>query len=286
MTRILSALFMLMLVQPAFAQRKINKTGDPAHAELQIYMVMVQGGNFDLGSDDEAADRRPAHTVKLHDYYMSAYEVTQLQWRTIMGTNPSRYICDECPVSSVTYTDALAFIEKLNTRTGKHYRLPTEAEWEYAARGGTHEELVKVNHNVARGGVNEFLVINQNQGTRVPDREKSGKKYSGKKLAGDVAWYERNSENHEHPIGRKKPNELGIYDMSGNVEEWCSDFYATTYGSKNTVEDPKGPSGGKSHVVRGGAYNMNVDEVGVTRRAGYLPNTKSMSLGFRLAEDK
>ncbi len=281
MTRILSALFMIMFLQPAFAQRKYNKTADD---QLQIYMVMVQGGSFDLGSDDEAADRKPAHTVKLKDYFISAYEVTQLQWRTIMGTNPSLYICDECPVCNVNYTDALSYIEKLNTRTGKHYRLPTEAEWEYAARGGKNEELVRSSHSVAPGGVNEFMVINH--GSRVPEKTKDGKRYSGKKLAGDVAWYARNSEDHVHPVGRKKPNELGLYDMCGNVEEWCADFYATSYGSKGTAEDPKGPSSGRSHVIRGGSYKLNADEVGVTRRAAYLPDTRSISLGFRLAQDK
>lgn len=281
MTRILSALFMLLLVQQVFAQRKYNKTSsDP----LQIYMVTIQGGSFDMGANDEADDRKPAHTVKLKDYYMSAYEVTQLQWRTIMGTNPSSYDCDECPVQNVSWDDVQTFIEKLNTRTGKHYRLPTEAEWEYAARGGVKEELVKKYPGVARGGVNEFMI--SDHGRRVPDKMETGKRYSGQKLAGEVAWYVRNSEDHVHPVGFKKPNILGLYDMSGNVEEWCSDFYATSYGSKNTVENPKGPNSGNSHVVRGGGYNSELPQVVVTWRAAYVPKTKSLSLGFRLAEDK
>jgi formylglycine-generating enzyme required for sulfatase activity len=281
MTRILSALFMLLFLQPAMAQRKYNKTStDP----MQIYMVMVQGGSFDLGSNDEAADRKPAHTVKLKDYYIGAYEVTQRQWRTIMGTNPSTFVCDDCPVQNVSWSDVQSFIEKLNEKAGRHYRLPTEAEWEYAARGGIREQLVKPYPNVARGGVNELLIADQ--GSRVPDKMTTGKRYAGQKLPGEVAWFKRNSEDHVHRIGTKKPNELGIYDMSGNVEEWCADFYGTTYGSKNTVENPQGPSGGNAHVVRGGSYQSDPDELVVTRRAAYVPKTKALSLGFRLAEDK
>jgi formylglycine-generating enzyme required for sulfatase activity len=279
MTRILSSLFMLLFLQPAMAQRKINKTSTEP---LQIYMVKVQGGNFDMGSNDEAADRKPAHTVKLSDFQMSAYEVTQKQWKAIMGNNPSQYVCEECPVTNVSYPDVLAFIEKLNTQTGKHYRLPTEAEWEYAARGGVHEQLVKSSTAVAPGGVNQFMITNP--GNRKPDKMKTGKKYAGEKQPGEVAWFKRNSEDHVHPIGRKHANELGLYDMSGNVEEWCSDFYATTYGSKNTVENPKGPDHGNAHVVRGGSFESGPGEVVVTWRAAYLPATKASSLGFRLAE--
>lgn len=280
MTRVLSSLLMLLLVQPAMAQRKYNKDSkDP----MTMYMVRVQGGSFDMGSDDGAADRKPAHTVTLKDFSMSAYEVTQQQWQEVMGSNPSQYMCKECPVTNVSYTDALSFIEKLNAKTGKKYRLPTEAEWEYAAREGDREELVKKSSSVAPGGVNEFL--NTNPGSRVPDKMKTGKKYSGERRPGEVAWFLRNSENKVHPIGRKHANELGLYDMSGNVEEWCSDWYATTYGSKDDVSNPAGPTGGRSHVVRGGSIASRSAELVVTRRAAYLPDTKANSLGFRLVED-
>ena len=275
MTRILSALFLLLFLQPAMAQRKYNKTTtDP----LQMYMVMVPGGSFDLGSNDEADDRKPAHTVRLKDYYIGTYEVTQRQWKKVMGTNPSKFVCEDCAVQNVNYADVQSFIEKLNATTGKHYRLPTEAEWEYAARGGNREELVISNPNTRKGM--------DGDSKRIPDRMTSGKRYAGQKQPGEVAWFKRNSEDHVHRIGIKKPNELGIYDMSGNVEEWCSDFYGTTYGSKNTADNPQGPSGGTAHVVRGGSYESDPDELVVTRRAGYVPATKSLSLGFRLAEDK
>ena len=281
MKAIFSSVLMLLLMQPAMAQRKINKLSD---APLHMNMVTVHGGNFDMGADDEATDRRPAHTVTLKDYYMAAYEVTQEQWKTVMGSNPSTFLCEECPVNNVTFNDVTAFIEKLNTATGKHYRLPTEAEWEYAARGGVHERMVKRAEYTARGGVNELFVDADSK--RVPIKYMTGKRYAGQRLPGEVAWFTRNSEDHVHPIGRKKANELGLYDMSGNVEEWVADWYAGNYGSKNDVANPTGPNGGNAHVVRGGGWANTGDEVTVTRRAAYVPNTKSSSLGFRLAMDK
>ena len=282
MKQTLSSLLMLLFLQPAMAQRKINKV--PNQDPLQIVTVKVSGGSFDLGSDDDGTDRKPAHTVTLSDYNMGAYEVTQAQWKAVMGTNPSMYDCAECPVTYVSWDDIQAYLAKLNSTGSKHYRLPTEAEWEYAARGGNNEHLTRKRDEVARGGVNGLLIADNSQ--RVPEKELSGDKYSGKKNAPQtVAWFDRNSEDHVHPIGRKKANDLGIYDMSGNAEEWCSDFYAGTYGSKNTVENPKGPNGGKSHVVRGGSWASNKDEISVTRRAAYLPDTKTNSLGFRVVED-
>ncbi len=172
---ILSSLLMLCFLQPVLAQRKHINSGN---APLQLYMVKVAGGSFDLGSDDEATDRRPAHTVKLSDFNISKYEITQEQWQLVMGNNPSLYVCENCPVTNVSYTDVLAFIEKINGMTGKTYRLPTEAEWEYAARGGNKEELIKNSRVVARGGVNELLVREGNR--RIPEKVVEGKKYSGK----------------------------------------------------------------------------------------------------------
>lgn len=278
---ILSSLLVLVLVQPATAQRKFNKVGG---GPLEVITVRVEGGSFDLGSDTGATDRRPNHTVKLNDYNISAYEVTQAQWKAIMGDNPSLYDCSDCPVTNVSWDDVQKFIEKANTLTGKHYRLPTEAEWEYAARGGTHENLVVNSQSVARGGVNRLLTSEEHY--RVPEKMKEGKKYSGKNGIQPVAWYAGNSKDHIHPVGHKQSNELGIYDMSGNVEEWCSDFYAKNYGSKNAVENPKGPAGGTAHVARGGSWNSSADETVVTYRAGYLPDTRSYTVGFRLVEDK
>jgi sulfatase modifying factor 1 len=281
MTRVLSVLLMLVFLQPATAQRKFNKKDTSL---LHFYMVQVDGGSFDLGSDDEGADRKPAHTVKLNDFKLCAYEVKQIQWKAIMDNNPSFYDCDECPVTNVSWTDAQEFIEKLNSRTGQHYRLPTEAEWEYAARGGKTEDLVKEKHR--RGGVNEFLIPDADKGEMKPEKDLKGKKFAGRRGPQSIAWYDQNSEGHVHPIGRKQSNPLGLYDMSGNAEEWCADYYLGNYGSKNTVENPQGPTGGKSRVVRGGSFESPGVETIVVRRAAYLPDTKASSLGFRLAEDK
>ena len=249
MKRILCSLFMLALIQPAFAQRKYTKIENSA---LKISTTQVAGGTFDLGSDDESKDRKPAHTVKLNDFRIGTFEITQAQWMAVMGNNPSTFKCDDCPVNNVSWNDAQAFIEKLNSMTGKHYRLPTEAEWEYAARGGANERMVR---------------------------------FAGKKLPQDIGWSDNNSKDRIHKVGLKKPNELGIYDMSGNVEEWCSDYYATSYGSKNDAENPQGPASGKARVIRGGSWKSAAEDMSVTRRAGYLPDTHSISAGFRVVED-
>ena len=131
---ILSSVLLLCLLQPAKAQRRFLKTDN---APLQIYMVKVNGGTFDLGDDNGATDRKPMHSVTLKDFYIGRYEVTQEQWGLVMGENPSSYMCTDCPVNNVSWTDIQNYIEKLNAMTGKHYRLPTEAEWEYACKAGT-----------------------------------------------------------------------------------------------------------------------------------------------------
>ncbi len=243
----------------SMAQRKYNLT---VHEPLRIYMVNVGGGRFYLGDDTSAVDRRPAHAVMLDDYLLSAYEVTQRQWRAVMDNNPSSYQCDDCAVTNVSWNEVQEFIARLNKALGANYRLPTEAEWEYAARGGQFERI----HGIE-------------------DVHAEGKHLSGRNLPQTVAWYSRNSNDHIHKVGLKNANELGIYDMSGNAEEWCSDFYAKTYFNSKPVKNPQGPESGLSHVVRGGSYESDMDECSVTRRAAYLPDTKSLSLGFRLAAD-
>lgn len=278
----LSSLLLLLLIQPATAQRKYNKTiGGP----LKIETIKVTGGTFDLGSDDGSTDRKPAHSVVLSDYSIGTYEVKQEQWEAVMGNNPSFYKCAECPVTDVSWDEVQEYIKKLNSTTGKKYRLPTEAEWEYAARGGNTEKLTKEKH--IRGGKNEFLVADNKKGLMAPEKEFKGQRYSGRKAGPQsIAWFINNSDGRVHPVGRKQPNDLGIYDMCGNAEEWCADWYHTNYGSRDTVTNPTGPVGGKSKVVRGGSFASTAKETVVTRRAAYLTDTRAMSLGFRLAEDK
>ncbi|RLD58109.1 MAG: sulfatase-modifying factor protein, partial [Bacteroidetes bacterium] len=160
-------------------------------------MVFVKGGTFQMGSNNGGTDEKPVHRVSLDDFYIGKYEVTQKQWRKIMGNNPSHFFgCDNCPVETVSWNDVQKFITKLNQKTGQHYRLPTEAEWEYAARGGSFE---------------------------------SPTKYAGNNYVDKVAWYYNNSNEKTHPVGEKKPNKIGIYDISGNVWEWCSDWYSNNY---------------------------------------------------------
>ncbi|HDP98542.1 MAG TPA: hypothetical protein ENN22_05075, partial [bacterium] len=154
-------------------------------------MVFVAGGTFMMGSN-EYDNEKPIHKVYVDDFYIGKYEVTQKQWFEIMGSNPSRFKGDNLPVERVSWNDVQEFIRKLNAKTGGNFRLPTEAEREYASRGGSRSAHFK---------------------------------YSGSNNVDNVAWYDNNSGRKTHPVGTKQPNELGLYDMSGNVWEWCSDWY-------------------------------------------------------------
>ena len=188
-------------------------------------MVYVSGGTFTMGATSEqgsdALDReKPTHSVTLSSFYLCKYEVTQALWRAVMGNNPSSFKGNNLPVQNVSWNDCQTFISRLNNLTGRIFRLPTEAEWEYAARGGNRSR---------------------------------GYKYSGSNVLSDVAWYDDNSGGKTHPVGSKSPNELGLYDMSGNVWEWCSDWYGTYSSSSQT--NPTGASCGSSRVRRGGGWH-------------------------------
>ena len=218
-----------------------------------IEMVYVEGGTFTMGATSEQGsdaydDEIPTHSVTLSPYYIGKYEVTQTQWKSVMGNNPSHWNGDNLPVESVSWNDVQEFISKLNAATGKKYRLPTEAEWEYAARGG---------------------------------RKSQGYKYSGSNDISSVAWCdEGNSGDKTHPVGQKQPNELGLYDMSGNVWEWCADWYGSYSSSSQT--NPTGPSSGSSRVLRGGSWYSDARNCRVSYRHCSNPGSWSSSIGFRL----
>ena len=217
-------------------------------------MVRVAGGTFQMGATSEQGsdaydDETPVHSVTLSDYYIGQTEVTQELWQAVMGSNPSYFKGDNRrPVESVSWDDCQEFIEKLNRLTGKNFRLPTEAEWEYAARGGSKSR---------------------------------GYKYSGSNNPDAVAWYDDNSGGKTHPVAQKQSNELGLYDMSGNVIEWCQDWYGDY--SSNSQTNPTGASKGSFHVLRGGFWYFNVGFVRVSIRGGNTPDDRINVRGLRLA---
>ncbi|MDR3236269.1 MAG: SUMF1/EgtB/PvdO family nonheme iron enzyme [Prevotellaceae bacterium] len=222
-------------------------------ATIDIDMVFVAGGTFTMGCTGEQgsdceSNENPAHNVTLSDFHIGKYEVTQVQWIAVMGSNPSYFTGDNLPVGYVSWNDVQAFITALNTATGKNYRLPTEAEWEYAARGGA---------------------------------QSGGYKYSGSNTVDDVAWYGGSIAGSAHAVGTKAPNELGIYDMSGNVYECCSDWYGDYPSEAQT--NPTGPSTGSSRMIRGGGWNYYASNCRVAFRINSAPSISYSILGFRLA---
>ena len=197
-------------------------------------MVAVEGGTFTMGAtseqgSDAESDEKPAHQVTLSSYSIGETEVTQALWQAVMGSNPSSSTGNlQLPVERVRWDDCQTFITKLNQLTGETFRLPTEAEWEYAARGG---------------------------------KQSKGYKYAGSNTIGDVAWYD---DNNTHPVGTKSPNESGLYDMSGNVYEWCQDWYGSYNSGAQT--NPPGSTSGSRRVLRGGSWLDSAGYCRVSRR--------------------
>lgn len=221
--------------------------------DISFNMVLVKGGTFTMGAskDDKEAyeDERPAHRVTLtNDYYIGETEVTQALWKAVMGSNPSKYIGDNKPVESITWNDAVNFINKLNTKTKMHFRLPTEAEWEFAARGGNNSK---------------------------------GYKYSGSNVLKDVAWFYGNCGGTTHEVATKAPNELGIYDMAGNVCEWCSDWYGNYSSADQT--NPSGPQSGYTRICRNSSFNYVESDYRTVFRGDYYSTNKNAIRGLRLA---
>lgn len=249
-------------------QPQSSEKQEDCHAEAEVRtfnvngvsfdMILVKGGTFSMGNEDKGflsglfsmlGDDTLAHNVTLtQDYYIGKTPITQILWKSVMDYNPSSFIGDDRPVESVSWNDCQKFLSKLNELTGMDFRLPTEAEWEFAARGGN------------RSG---------------------GYKYSGSDNIDGVAWYDGSSNSSKtHAVATKQPNELGIYDMSGNVWEWCADWY-NSYGS-NAQTNPKGVSSGYYRVCRGGSCKSNKRSCRSVSRGIITPGSRENDLGFRL----
>ncbi|MFN0202370.1 MAG: formylglycine-generating enzyme family protein, partial [Bacteroidia bacterium] len=225
--------------------------------------VFVEGGTFMMGSNDGSSDEKPVHSVTVSSFYMGKYEVTQAEWQEIMGNNPSSFKGDNLPVENVSWEDVQVFIQKLNQKTGCKYRLPSEAEWEYAARGG----------NKSKG----YL-------------------YAGSNTIGDVAWYSENAGSKTHVVGSKDPNELGICGMSGNVWEWCEDWYAEKYYDyckKNSItnnpilrnKNNQNLEISEYRICRGGSWGLNANYCRATLRFRVVPTYQYFIVGFRLLRE-
>jgi formylglycine-generating enzyme required for sulfatase activity len=230
-----------------------------AAGETEDGMVYIKGGCFDMGNifDDEVGEvgEKPVHTVCVGDFYLGKTEVTQKQWVDIIGHNPSKFKSGDHPVERISWNSVQGFIKKLNKATGMNYRLPTEAEWEYAARNG--------------GGKEKWA------GT---DEESE---------LGEYAWYYSNSaRDGTHSVAGKKPNGLGLYDMMGNVWEWCSDWYDRNYYENSPAKNPEGPSDGLTRVLRGGGWRSKPKHLRTVDRNDFDPTSKKFTnIGFRLARN-
>lgn len=232
----------------------LPKQGHPSY-DGPIDMVLVKGGCFKMGDvfGDGNDDEKPVHEVCVDDYFIGKYEVTQGQWKSVMPANQSyfRDCGDDCPVEQVSFNDVIEFIGKLNEKNGKNYRLPTEAEWEYAARNGGKADKFPGTSNV-----DDIL---------------------------EYSWYDDNSDKRTHPVGKKKPNGLGLFDLGGNVWEWVQDVYTYRAYSNFGKNLPPSRSTGDKRVVRGGSWFDIPQYLRTTKRYWFAPNFRLFSGGFRLA---
>lgn len=219
---------------------------------VSFIMNYVEGGSFMMGASDSYTDydERPQHKVTLNSYFMGETLVTQALWKEVMNDNPSKFGGDNLPVENVSWDECQDFISKLNAITGKTFTLPTEAQWEYAARGGA------ISRNKLYSGGDNILL---------------------------VAWHADNSDRQTHPVGLKAPNELGLYDMSGNVWEWCSDYYSDYYYKNSPKNNPHGPISGKNRVLRGGSWECSPRYCRITQRIDYRQGYRNSFIGLRLA---
>ncbi len=258
--RIVLIITFLALATSAHAQspgeqlsQKAQATGKPGKTFRDCpdcpEMVVIPAGSFEMGANDGDSNERPPHRVTLaRPFAIGKTEVTQSQWKAVMGNNPSYFknCGDTCPVESVSWDDAQQFIRKLNTRTGKHYRLPSEAEWEYACRaGGRHQ-------------------------------------YCGGDNLDSVAWYDKNSDFKTHPVATKQPNAFGLYDMTGNVREWVEDSYHANY-TGAPADGGAWQGDGAERVLRGSTWGCFTQISRAAIRRGFEPAGRFRTVGFRLA---
>lgn len=253
-------LLLLGILNYSHAQSQTNNSFTETINGISFKMIKVEGGSFQMGSD-LAHNEQPIHTVTLTDFYIAETEVTQSLWKAVMGTNPSEnQNCEECPVDNVSWEDIVnEFLPKLEKLTGKKYHLPTEAQWEYAARGG------KYSKNYTFAGSHD---INQ------------------------VAWYEENYQQNKqgtigttHPVKSKNPNELGLYDMAGNVHEWCQDWYFVTFYTTLTTATSTNPINDNptfARVLRGGHWYIGRGYCHSTSRDYSAPEDRYNYFGLRL----
>lgn len=223
----------------------------------EFRMIFIEGGTFDMGATPDQGmyagfDEKPSVQTTVGNFFICETPVTQALWETVMGDNPSHFKGDRLPVERVSWEECSEFLDKLSALTGCPFRMPTEAEWEYAARGGK-----KSMHTRYSGA---------------DDGRRS-----------DAMWYKENSQNSSHEVGTKVPNELGICDMSGNVSEWCSDWYFNSYASSGSRVNPSGPSFGSARVYRGGSWDDKIIACRVSKRASMNPIYKNKLVGLRLA---
>lgn len=246
--------------------------GIEAVSQDEFTLIRVPAGQFWMGTSDEArasimAEKswtrfneceRPAHRVTIaRPFLISKYEVTQKQWKKVLEKNPSAFKGDDLPVDSVSWNDIQRFLKKLQETTGRKYRLPTEAEWEYACRAG---------------GTNRFALG-------------EGKAPVTSANLGEYAWFRSNSDNRTHPVGQKKPNAWGLCDMFGNVWEWCEDWYAEDFYSQSEGSNPVNKDVSSERVLRGGSWFLDGAWVRPACRSGNWPDFRSQYAGFRLALD-
>jgi formylglycine-generating enzyme required for sulfatase activity len=215
---------------------------------VKLEMVRLPGGTFEMGSNDYD-DEKPPHQVKVDAFAIGKYEVAQAQWQAVIGNNPSHFKGADLPVESVSWDDAVKFCQTLSNKTGKAYRLPTEAEWEYAARAGSQT------------------------------------KYSfgdDANSLGEYAWFNDNSGGKTHPVGQKKPNAFGLYDLQGNIWEWVQDWYGKDYYQQRVFDNPKGPPSEQYRGLRGGSWGLISDLCRSAYRRTFGPFERNVSGGLRV----